>query len=184
MKEESRTLDYDEDKDNVKITNSITGNMQTNKKQERPLNFNDLGENVDEDEDDDNLFVIKARPYSKSGIQDNDNNEDDDDNFDDLEKKKIKVKTKASIVKLIKKKNIKVNDKIQFDEEDNIIIDNINRRRDEYVFDEEKKEASAHSGINIEEAKKYLEGEKEIDKKIFRERIKRQHRVNIFYVFF
>ena len=35
--------------------------------------------------------------------------------------KKIKVKTKASLVKQIKKKKLKVNEKIEFDEEGNVI---------------------------------------------------------------
>ena len=35
--------------------------------------------------------------------------------------KKIKVKTKASLVKQIKKKKIKVNEKIEFDDEGNVI---------------------------------------------------------------
>ena len=34
------------------------------------------------------------------------------------------------------------------------------------------------SGIDIEEAKKFLEKEQEFDKKIYRERIKRMHRVS------
>ncbi len=35
--------------------------------------------------------------------------------------KKIKIKTKASLVKQIKKKKLKVNVKIEFDEEGNVI---------------------------------------------------------------
>lgn len=34
----------------------------------------------------------------------------------------MKIKTKASIVKRLKKKNIKVNEKITFDDEGNVII--------------------------------------------------------------
>jgi hypothetical protein len=36
--------------------------------------------------------------------------------------KKPKIKTKASVVKKLKKKNLKVNDKIQFDDEGNVSL--------------------------------------------------------------
>ncbi len=68
--------------------------------------------------DDDSLFTVKKNVQLKF----------DDNGMEDFEEKselpavqkKIKIKTKASIVKQIRKKNIKVNEKILFDEDDNV----------------------------------------------------------------
>lgn len=121
--------------------------------------------------------------------------------------KKIKVKTKASLVKQIKKKKIKVNEKIEFDDEGNVInhfnffflyaarflkinfiikqriITSINQPRSINITDElaeelnKKDDGKGYSGIDIEEAKRMLKNEDQFDKQIYRERVKRMHRV-------
>ena len=110
--------------------------------------------------------------------------------------KKIKIKSKAAVVKAIKKKNLKVNEKVQFDDEGNVIRTNINQRNilEDYAKEMEEKPVEKkpgekqYGGIDIEEAKEFLKREQEVDKKLFRERIKREHRVSleflIIYSFF
>lgn len=49
---------------------------------------------------------------------DGEDNEEEEE--EELVQKKIKIKTKASIVKQIKKKGIKVNEKVKFDDDGNV----------------------------------------------------------------
>lgn len=89
------------------------------------------------------------------------------------------------MVKRLKKKNIKVNEKVIFDEEGNRIAEGINVQKSINTTDilaeevENKKEKVGYSGINIEEAKKLLQDEDKYDKQLYRERIKRMHRVEL-----
>ena len=51
-----------------------------------------------------------------------DNEEEEEE---ELVQKKIKIKTKASIVKQIKKKGIKVNEKVKFDDDGNVSLQEV-----------------------------------------------------------
>lgn len=66
--------------------------------------------------DDEFTFRVKKNSFN---VSDEESGEDEDVS---LSKNKIKVKTKASIVKQLKKKKIKVNEKVVFDDEGNVII--------------------------------------------------------------
>ncbi len=79
-------------------------------------------------DDDDSLFTVKRNVQLKfagdtneekeSAVGEKDKEEEEGDL--PLVQKKIKIKTKASIVKQIRKKNIKVNEKVTFDEDGNV----------------------------------------------------------------
>ncbi len=74
-----------------------------------------------------------------------------------------------------------------------MLISDINKRRQHYETNKEleakeekevvekndKSVCKNFGGIDIEEAKRFLEEEREIDKKLFRDRIKREHRVRL-----
>lgn len=65
----------------------------------------------------DSFFTVKKNVNLKfDGESDIENVKSEDD----LPQKKVKIKTKASIVKQIRKKNIKVNEKVQFDDDGNV----------------------------------------------------------------
>jgi hypothetical protein len=42
----------------------------------------------------------------------------------------------------------------------------------------DKNDVNAYSGINIEEAREFLKNEDQYDKQLFRDRVKRMHKVN------
>ena len=176
--------------------------------------FSNLGGNHDDDAEDD-LFTVKRvitprNPKTRAVQEEEEESEEDEeapvsmlslmfhlafsihswqtwlDSFQ-LETKKIKIKSKAAVVKAIKKKNLKVNEKVLFDDEDNVIRTNINQRNvlqdyakelEEKPTKEAKPGEKQYGGIDIEEAKEYLKREQEVDKKLFRERVKREHRVS------
>lgn len=62
------------------------------------------------------MFTIKKNVQLKFDGEDDENEEEEQE----LVQKKIKIKTKASIVKQIKKKGIKVNEKVKFDDDGNV----------------------------------------------------------------
>lgn len=78
-----------------------------------PLNF--YGEN--DQEGDDVLFKVKRVDLDST---EGDSTATDDDLNPIDPRRKVKVKTKASVVKKLKKKNIKINEKVLFDEEGNV----------------------------------------------------------------
>lgn len=84
----------------------------TSENNDKPINFYE-----ENDEDGDFLFKVKQADEESS---DQDSSASDADFHFGETKKKIKVKTKASIVKKLKKKNIKINEKVLFDEEGNV----------------------------------------------------------------
>lgn len=91
---------------------TLESTKTTSETNDKPINFYE-----ENDEDGDLLFKVKQADVDSS---DQDSSASDAD-FDFGEtKKKIKVKTKASIVKKLKKKNIKINEKVLFDEEGNV----------------------------------------------------------------
>jgi hypothetical protein len=64
---------------------------------------------------DDSLFTVKKNVNLKF-----EGESEAEELEEELAPKKIKIKTKASIVKQIRKKNIKVNEKVLFDDDDNV----------------------------------------------------------------
>lgn len=78
-------------------------------KKDDPINFAKFDEECEQA--DDMLFTVKRVELS--------DNSDDDEEIE-ISKKAPKVKTKASMVKKLRKKNIKINEKVTFDEEGNV----------------------------------------------------------------
>jgi ATP-dependent RNA helicase DDX10/DBP4 len=105
----------DEEKKQPKTKRQILQLKQMAKEKEAQENtkYNPFANNADDDEDD-SLFTVKRVFSSK----DADSNDDEEFGL----KNKIKLKSKASVVKQIKKKKFQVNEKIQFDDEGNVKI--------------------------------------------------------------
>ena len=77
------------------------------------FNFSELTKH---DDNDDSLFTVKHNVQLKFNGVESEQEEEDNKGF----QRKIKIKTKASIVKQLKKKNIKVNEKVEFDDDGNV----------------------------------------------------------------
>ncbi|CAE1331702.1 DDX10 [Acanthosepion pharaonis] len=118
--------------------------------------------------------------------------EDDDDGGDLLTLKKIilpepaeeleskpkeavkqskKVLTKIALAKRALKKQVKMNIKVKFDEQGEEIQDAYRARQ----TIKDTTDDSAAAGIDIEEAKKFMESEDKFDKKLYQEKIKMKH---------
>lgn len=94
---------------------ALLNKKQLEKKKEQPINF--YAENDEDGED----MLFKVKRVELESTEGDSTASDGNFNFnDDPNRKKIKVKTKASIVKKLKKKNIKINEKVLFDEEGNV----------------------------------------------------------------
>lgn len=155
----------------TKLVKKLRDNKLVIKKVRQPLNFAQFTQN---DEETGSLFTVKKN------VNINTETEDSDDDEDQISKK-IKIKSKAAVAKKLKKKNIKINEKVLFDEDGNRIADGINVPKSVNLTDElanelNKKSEGSHSGINIEEARKMLQNEDIYDKQLYRQRIKREHR--------
>jgi ATP-dependent RNA helicase DDX10/DBP4 len=86
-------------------------------KEKDNLDFNPFGEKRD-GEDDDTLFTVKRVFNATTSLNIHESGSEDEIN----RKSKIKLKSKASIVKQIKKKKINVNEKIIFDDDGNVRV--------------------------------------------------------------
>ena len=123
-KEETSESDQDEDESDEKEMSKKEKKAKNKTKllelkriakEKDNLDFNPFGEKRD-GEDDDTLFTVK-RVFNAS-LNMNESGSEDEIN----RKSKIKLKSKASIVKQIKKKKINVNEKITFDDDGNVRI--------------------------------------------------------------
>lgn len=85
--------------------------LKKQEKAEKPANFDFEDENQDGD-----FFKVKRVELES----DEDSTASDTDLNLNAKSKGSKIKTKASIVKKLKKKNIKINEKVLFDEEGNV----------------------------------------------------------------
>ena len=160
----------DVENEKIKVVKKLRDNKLVIKKVKQPLNFAKYTQN---DEEIGSLFTVKKN------VNINTETEGTDDDYE--LSKKIKIKSKAAVAKKLKKKNIKINEKVLFDEDGNRIADGINVPKsinltDQLADELNKKSDENYSGINIEEAKKMLQNEDVYDKQIFRQRIKREHR--------
>ncbi len=118
-------------------------------------------EDADDDEDDD-LFQVK-RVYDPN----EDNTTDGDDQEFKVEKKQ-KTVSKTTLAKRLTKRNMTINKKIRFnDDEDG----------NQIASDDDSQEQNV-SGINIEERREYLRKQDQIDKELFRQRVKSKHTVS------
>ncbi|XP_017477533.1 PREDICTED: probable ATP-dependent RNA helicase DDX10 [Rhagoletis zephyria] len=136
--------------------------------------------------------LSKKKNSSVSNSLDEPNNfmQDDSDNDDFLSVKRIdhdlvntanvpidlpkrtKVLTKAAVAKRAIRKKIKINEKMNFDDEGNVIIDK--RRQLQYELPTDYGKNAG--GINIEVAKRILSQEDKYDKERFRELVKYRHK--------
>lgn len=133
------------------------------------FNFND-GKN---DDNDDSLFTVKKNVQIES-----DGDENEEEKQKELAPKKIKIKSKASVAKQIKKKGIKANEKVLFDDDGNRIAQGINVPRSVNITDELAKEITEKSDPDedfIESARLFMEKERAYDKQLEKARIKRKH---------
>ena len=104
-----------------KIKSSDDSEEETNSIQKKSSNsdaFNFIDPPKQTDDNDDSLFTVKKNVQLKFDGDE----EVDEEEKEPLAQKKIKIKTKASIVKQIRKKNLKVNEKVQFDDDGNVIF--------------------------------------------------------------
>ena len=121
QKQKEETSESDEDENGKEMTRkekkakNKKKNLELKRlaKEKDNLDFNPFGEKKDF-EDDDTLFTVKRVFNASKFVNDSENDEELN------HKNKIKLKSKASIVKQIKKKKIQVNEKIQFDEDGNV----------------------------------------------------------------
>lgn len=155
----------------TKLVKKLRDNKLVIKKVKQPLNFAEFTQN---DEEAGSLFTVKKNVNIST---------DSEDTLDDTQiSKKVKVKSKASVAKRLKKKNIKINEKVLFDEDGNRIADGINVPKSVNLTDQladeldKKSDQAEFSGINIEEARKMLQNEDVYDKQLYRQRVKRDHR--------
>ncbi|RNA36636.1 putative ATP-dependent RNA helicase DDX10 [Brachionus plicatilis] len=155
----------------TKLVKKLRDNKLVIKKVKQPLNFAEFTQN---DEEAGSLFTVKKNVNIST---------DSEDTPDDTQiSKKVKVKSKASVAKRLKKKNIKINEKVLFDEDGNRIADGINVPKSVNLTDQladeldKKSDQAEYSGINIEEARKMLQNEDVYDKQLYRQRVKRDHR--------
>ncbi|KAL5010301.1 hypothetical protein ScPMuIL_012606 [Solemya velum] len=114
--------------------------------------------------EDDELFTVKR------------NMEIDEEEVDDIKltkpsADKKKPLSKFATAKKLQKKNVKVNTKVVFDDDGEILPDAMKQSvlvQAEYVENE--------GGINIEVAKRHMKEEDKFDKKLYRERITAKHK--------
>ncbi|XP_013385479.1 probable ATP-dependent RNA helicase DDX10 [Lingula anatina] len=161
----------DIEKDNS--PNQVTKSEKHLEKKRNPTGSTEAAKEVlqfqvedDDDDDGDSLFQVKKR------IDPVISDEDEKECAVTLEKaKKAKAVTKAAVARKIHKKNLKVNTKILFNEEGEVIQDPL-RTRQTALPEEEAYEG----GIDIDIAKKVMQQEDKMDKQMFRERIKKRHK--------
>ncbi|XP_011187049.1 probable ATP-dependent RNA helicase DDX10 [Zeugodacus cucurbitae] len=87
--------------------------------------------------------------------------------------KKNKVLTKAAAAKIAIRKKLTPNEKVNFDEDGNVIVDKRKEIQSEVPEEYENKDG----GINIEIAKKVLSQEDKYDKERFRQLVKQRHKL-------
>ncbi|XP_073834996.1 probable ATP-dependent RNA helicase DDX10 [Musca autumnalis] len=128
----------------------------------------------DSDSDDDDFIKIKRANHDIKG--DNQTEEDPDEELPPpVLRKKEKLITKAALAKKALKKNLKVNEKVQFDEEGREIVDPRKQLQSDLAKEYESK-LTEMGGIDIEMAKQLLQEEDKFDKQRFRSLVKQKHK--------
>lgn len=120
--------------------------------------------------DDDELFQVKkVWRYD----QDGDCNQGEAPTMPDGEvKRSRKQVSKMAATKRLLKKNIQLNTKIKFDENSEAIVEGVPTNQSSKLVTELDK---VESGIDIEIAKKIMQEEDQIDKKLYRDIVKEKH---------
>jgi hypothetical protein len=114
----------------------------------------------DDNDEDADLFQVK-RVY--------DPNEDDtSDGQEFLMEKKQKTISKMALAKRLSKRNMTINKKIRFNDDDD---------GKPIASDTDSQEQNV-SGINIDERREHLRKQDQIDKELFRQRVKSKHTVS------
>ncbi|XP_061388083.1 probable ATP-dependent RNA helicase DDX10 [Musca vetustissima] len=132
----------------------------------------------DSDSDDDDFIKIKRANHDIKGDNQHPVNGNDDDEEDlppPVLRKKDKLITKAALAKKALKKNLKVNEKVKFDEEGHEIVDPRKQLQSELAKEYESK-LGEMGGIDIEMAKQLLQEEDKFDKQRFRSLVKQKHK--------
>ena len=112
--QDSDEEDDSDESDNQTQKKSVAAKKTLFRKDESDaFNFSELTKH---DDNDDSLFTVKHNVQLKFNGPESEHEEEDNKGF----QRKIKIKTKASIVKQLKKKNIKVNEKVEFDDDGNV----------------------------------------------------------------
>jgi len=155
--------------DNEQSESSENENIEDDEKQQmKSINLSALM--ADESDDDDAGLVRVKRKDHDIEIGSNDELE----LAEDLNQaRKQKLVTKAAVAKKLAKKKIVPNQKIQFDDDGNVVSNTAKELQSElakeYLEDDE-------GGIDIEKAKQLLQEEDKFDKKRFKELVKQKHR--------
>ncbi len=152
--------------------------MKKGQKQEQPTNGDtelstetkEKFENNEEEDDDDNWFTVKEKPdaLEQASI--------------DLPKRTEKETklTKTQLAKKLRKKNVLINKRIEYDDEGNVsfIIKSNNRLIifiNQVIMNSDEEDQSAT--YNIEEAKARLQQMDKTDKEAYRALVKQKHQV-------
>ncbi|XP_053950081.1 probable ATP-dependent RNA helicase DDX10 [Anastrepha ludens] len=118
---------------------------------------------IQEDSDNEDFFKVKRIDHELAN--------DTNDIVVDLPKKS-KVLSKAAVAKKAIRKKIQANEKINFDDDGNVVIDKRKQLQSELPTEYENNAG----GINIEVARKILSEEDKFDKERFRELVKNRHK--------
>ncbi|XP_058983647.1 probable ATP-dependent RNA helicase DDX10 [Musca domestica] len=131
----------------------------------------------DSDSDGDDFIKIKRANHDIKGDnqQQTSGNDDDEELPPPVLRKKEKLITKAALAKKALKKNLKVNEKVKFDEEGHEIADPRKQLQSELAKEYESK-LGEMGGIDIEMAKQLLQEEDKFDKQRFRSLVKQRHK--------
>uniref|UniRef100_T1PK25 ATP-dependent RNA helicase n=1 Tax=Musca domestica TaxID=7370 RepID=T1PK25_MUSDO len=131
----------------------------------------------DSDSDGDDFIKIKRANHDIKGDnqQQTSGNDDDEELPPPVLRKKEKLITKAALAKKALKKNLKVNEKVKFDEEGHEIADPRKQLQSELAKEYESK-LGEMGGIDIEMAKQLLQEEDKFDKQRFRSLVKQKHK--------
>ncbi|XP_064617885.1 probable ATP-dependent RNA helicase DDX10 [Liolophura sinensis] len=155
----------DSEQSETKRTKNTVAKLKPKKTDDVSLNFY-----VDDNED---FLQVK-----NTSLPESDDDDEDGEGEEKLSKKKANLKplTKAAAAKKILKKKLKVNSKIVFDDEGEAVQDVLKSGLVSKEIKEMEEEVVTEGGINIEAAKKLMKLQDQVDKKIFRERVKKMHR--------
>jgi hypothetical protein len=131
-------------------------------------NSDNAAANFDSNDDDADLFQVK-RVYDPN----EDKNTSDDEAKEFLAEKKTKTVSKTTLAKRLSKRNMTINKKIRFNDDEDA---------NPIASDDDDQERGV-SGINIEERREYLKKQDQIDKELFRQRVKSKHTVSFEFGF-
>ncbi|XP_062910210.1 probable ATP-dependent RNA helicase DDX10 [Mobula hypostoma] len=156
------------------IDNNDPSTEEEEDKQEAALQLTDDDDDAFDDHDDSNLLVVKRRNVFGFKTEEIEETEEETVPQKEKLKKTTAKKTKVKEAKKVLKKKFKVNTKIIFDEEGEVVQQwpPIQKSKVENITDDDNA-----GGINMEMAKERLRKEDKYDKEEYRKKIKEKHRV-------